>query len=521
MSFIYDNNKLILALIKAAVDHDAKFNKTSQNTSYPLPYSTVPNTTPVSNLNILNYYTLTKKLADNLKMQYRGVDPNAPLITAKKDIEINIYNSVSLGNFLQYALDNEIKIDGQQIVYGSFTLVPDKEKWLPTDAETSQFGIEKMNGNKREPNKSKYYVNPDLLVKYINYLLKLASSKDKDKQTQRMIKVMLGGIIEKVNNLFGTEMTTDYKSPEKVIQPNEIIDRVPKTISDNNIAQEGVVALKYGDIASDVALRNWVSTNLIEISGNQSQPITVNNSNRFDYCVVVRYLYNRAKYLLINKSTSEDLKSKYNEYVKQMIKVGPTLQSPNGKNCDIGASIAQTQTTTSPQVAGYGPTDISKKQKLDNPTINNLINSLPLRYNLIDLNKISQFLDYYSRINPEIAQTFSDAGARIKEISVLTGNKMQFGLPTNIDTVKTWLKDGYKDQVHSLLQNFIYTLKYVGDALLNLKSNYADYESSECQFSMEQAHLVDKQIINSGSIWENNNLQIQTLLNNILPAQKG
>ena len=425
-------------------------------------------------------------------------------------------------NFLQHALDNEIKVDGQQIVYSSLALVPNQEQWLPTDAETSQFGIEQLKGDTRKAAENKYYVNPDLLVKYINSLLQSASTKDNN--AQRMIKTMLGKIINKANSLFNTKMTTEYKAPEKVMSPDEVIDNVPKIISDSNIAQKGGVELKYGDISNDTALRNWVATNSIEIGVVSDKPsapmeyITVKDGKKFDYCIVVRNLYNRAKYLLSNQSTTVELKAKYNEYVKKMAQVGPTLTSPDGKACDIGASVT-TQTTTSPQVSGYGPTRTSGKPLSGGQFAAQINAYLPLRMDKIDLNKISQFLAFYSKVNPNMATITADAETKINEVNqYVFGNQKIFNLPTDNNTVQTWLKD--KTKHYPFLQLLTYILKDVRVALTDLKSNYADWEGGESQIKEGESRAIDAQIKPPGSIWEHNNSDIQTLLSNIPTIQK-
>ncbi len=199
------DKNLIDALLKSGIDYETKFNKQGQialDQRFNQEYH--------------NYLTLTDKLADQLKrnlLQY--TDPAAATeVTANTTAELGVADLTTLGNFLNYTVRNGIKVNGQRVAYAIGEKVPDPKKWWPVSAEeaTTMMESEDAEGN-RQASKADFYVNKELLTAYINSLVAKVSKEDES--VQRFAKTMLQGIIQKVNQMFDTKLTTEYKEPEK------------------------------------------------------------------------------------------------------------------------------------------------------------------------------------------------------------------------------------------------------------------------------------------------------------------
>lgn len=209
MSFIYEDDKLIYELIKSAVEFKTKFNKSGQLAA-----------DPAVNVEYKNYLNLSSKLADELWQQYSPKEKDPSEISASQDAGMTISDMTTLGNFFDFIANNQVTVGGDRVVYFANDAPPnlDKKKWLPVDAEQSKLLMESVDqsGN-RKPTEGSYYVNKDLLSTYIVSLSAMIGKEEAE--AQKMMKALLGGIVEKINTIFKTNLTTNYVPPTAKTTP--------------------------------------------------------------------------------------------------------------------------------------------------------------------------------------------------------------------------------------------------------------------------------------------------------------
>lgn len=326
MSFIYKDNSLISELITKAVEFESKFNKHGQLAA-----------DPTVNVEFRNYLNLAKKLADNLKQEFfpPAKDPNALAdVGAAQAAGMTVADLNSLGNFFEFIARNQVTVDGKRIAYFGGENPPDKRVWLPVDAERSVLAMETMDqeGN-RGPLQAEYYVSKDLLGKYIQTLA--ASASQEDAEAQRLIKVMLGNLVNRINRIFNTKFSTDYKAPEKTLPADTVMATFPQVLDPKMYNADGPVKLTWGDLTSPNTLRNWVHANKVGIKGKDK---TLTDADQdFDYCVVVNTIYGKATYLK-SRSTSDDVEKTNDLFVKKITEIGGKFTGPDGKACTLGGS---------------------------------------------------------------------------------------------------------------------------------------------------------------------------------------
>ncbi len=428
MNSIFDDKKLLAELIKSAVDHEVKFNKHGQVAADAR-----------INTEWRNYLTLTQKLSNQLRNKYFPKAPDSAVVSTAtgKDAALGVPELSSLGNFLDFIVNNQIMVDGKRVAYGAGEQNPDPRFWLPVTAEQVKFMMETQTAEgERTQFQADYYVNRDLLVKYITHILRENSKQDES--TQRFTKTMLGARIEDINRVFKTKLTTDYKEPEKVLPDTTEVDRFPKTVENfKNLAQAGEVPLLYGDIKSIETLNGWLGKNGIgHKTGNQI--VTIKDQD-FDLCGMINYMFGRAT-LLYQRRTSES---------------GPIMQAYMSKMTAIAkqASCELTQPGGKPgQQPGQGQPGTGSQ--ITPRALVGLATLRPFNTQHINFQELETFLTKYLEIKPQVAPL---VGQVRNAMQLANGVLKSPGMPLDTSNLNAQQVRLWTDQPLQLL-NYLHTI---------------------------------------------------------------
>lgn len=499
MSSIFDDKRLIDSLIKSAVEHDFKFNKKGQGIAAD----------PNINAEFKNYLNLTMRLANQLQESYSPTPKDKDAlgdVSAKGEAGLGVADMNSLGNFFDALVRNEVTVNGERIAYSSGEEPPNRKTWLPVDAERSQLLIESMDeqGNRKAPEGS-YYVNPTVLTKYIT-TLNATIAKEEDEQQKTFMKTMLGSLLEKINRVFRTKLTTDYKEPEKKMAPGDELTRFPQMLDYKKYNESGNIILTWGDLASADALKGWVSGKNITLApaDAKSKPLTVNDT-AFDMCTVVRVIYAKATWL---QRTQPDPDKKIATFVAQITKIGPTLQSPDGKACTLTAGQGDQPGQQPGGQPGGAAKPVSQQQ------LHSIVQYMPLDLNSINFQRISAFFRAYEQVASAVGSSqyqavqgyknvFNQAYTDVKNLTLTSMDVFPLGV--GADAVFKWLKQPQNDRYLPFVQKLEAALDATNNAITLFYNSYVQARSSEDRviFNAEEKEIVESQILGD-SIYQNN-----------------
>jgi len=378
MSFIYDDDKLVLDLLKSAVEFELKFNKRGQ---------VAPNAK--INAEYQNYLNLSTKLVEQLKTQYfpQEKDPNA----IKSDGQTGpvVADMNTLGNFFDYILKNNITVGNQKIVYAEGENPPNRN-WLPVDAEQSKLLVETVDqeGN-RKALVGAYHVNKDLLSKY---LVKLSAqlNQEKDEETKRFMRSMLAGIMEKVNAVFRTKLTPDHKEVEEELKDNVVLDNVPNPIVSGGADPANPLLVK--DVKSVQTLNAWIEDHKMTLKDAKGQVISY--TQNYDRCAFINALYTRAS-TMSDSARPETQKAKA-YYVKMMTQIASQA------NCALKGG-------------GANPNQTAQPQKISAQVMARIFSTLPFMDGAIDFTRITTFLSLVEPLIPATSGSSTEVKGGITE----------------------------------------------------------------------------------------------------------
>jgi hypothetical protein len=389
MSFIYDNDKLLADLIKSAVDHEMKFNKKGQLAA-----------DPTVNVEFRNYLTLTQKLAEQLRDKYFPKASDSAVISTGtgKDAPMGVQDLASLGNFLDFIVNNQITVDGKRVALGANEPNPDPRQYLPVTAEQIKFMMETENQQgERGQFQADYYVSKDLLVKYVISMLRDTSKQDE--RSQQFIKAMLGARLQDINKVFRTNLTTDYKEPEKPIDNSKEVDRFPKVIENfKNYAQAGEVPLLYGDINSLETLNTWLGKNQIGHKTEDQKTVTIKDQD-FDLCGIINYMYGRAT-LLYQRRTAES---------------GPIMKAYIGKMTEIAKQAGCELSQPGKGQPGKEQPGQGGQGQINPQALIELSALRPFNADVINFREIQLFTHKYAQLAPRLASMSQQIDTSINE----------------------------------------------------------------------------------------------------------
>lgn len=383
MSLVYDP-KLLAELIKSATDFDRKFNKKAQANQ--------------------KFATLIGKMADQLKQSYFPSD--IPKITSNQSAPMNMLALNTFGNFLNYTVFYQIKVGDQRVAYSAAEADqnPDPQKWWPVSAEgtISAAAPVDLEGKRTAP-KADYYVNKDLLVKYINFLLGQINNLDPNQQ--KLVKAMLGNIIQKINQSFDTKLTTQYQAHQTQLPDTTVVDAyVPDTLTEGDYGTNGNKKLLLSNIKSVETLRAWFRDNGISTKSTDDQSPAKWGTKDFNQCVGIRTLYLRATKMYAEQETNAEQKNTAAAYARQM------QQIASEQKCDLSDIGAASQQ------AVVQPGDARQVSVMQ------LAQMLPFNSNEINIADLKMFVDMYVKLanDPKISSLAQTANQDFNNVSKYT-----------------------------------------------------------------------------------------------------
>ena len=502
MSFLYDE-KVFLPIVIGSLTKEAQ-------------------ATPAAPVAPLNPVAIAKKLVSKLSREL--TDQPEPLnLASPNDVELKVDNLQSLGTLLKFLSNNKVTLSGERIAYTGAeenSLAPaEKDKLSPVSINESR------DAATRKWNAVDYYANLKNLIVYVRYMQQKAAAMQKGGDPQgKVLEVMVGKLIDQVNAIkpdSGLERKPK-STPDKPneIDDEEVIDNFGSKLLDpkNPTADRGSLLLKAKHVKSRAALNSWLQDSpeaqIIEYDDKgQKKPAKTWTTADVNRCFAIQVLYARAKYWSqIAKTPKEERNFAF--YLKKMEEIGPTFVGPDGKACTV--------------VPGAGAGTVAKpsetkvdKSKADPMAINKVVLSLPLRVETLDFDRIDQFFEQYAKLDPASANRW---GAKATQYMTdaekfLIHEKRSFSLLVGARDIMTWLKPPQVNQGNPyvpFLNQLKGTLEMVGNALNDLKKNYADTESGEAIITDKvQLARINAQILGKSSIWESNNNAIETLFSQV------
>lgn len=505
MSFLYDK-KILLSLINS-------LNKTAQTAADPK--------------------SMAKKLVSNLSKELSG----QPQISSETGAELKVENIYNIDALLKFLFTNKIYYDGTRIAYSSPTDVSEADinKYAPVSFKTNR------DSNRKWKN-ADCYVNLELLTKYISYLQQKSNAMTQSGDAQgKVLEVMVGKLIDQLNTI-KPDSGLDRKPKSTPDNPNDISDEMPvdgfsTKVFDikNPVSNVGNIPLKAKDIKSATALNAWLQSapvaQIVSYDNSGNKIIQECTAFGVNHCTVIQVLYIRAKHLLEN-APAEYTKKALSFYLKQIQEIGASFTDPNGKACSVMPGIAtdtrgKKQKDHANQYISYRSDSGKDSQDKDSHDaasamlINNVIMSLPLRVENLSFDRIDQFFEEYSKLNPESANKWKNLYIQYKtDASNLTINNLtKFNLLLGARDVMSWLKPprmGEGNPYVPFLNQLKGVIQMVGEALTDLKDIYANTESGESIITdRTQLARINAQILGSNSIWYTNNNAIDTLLSQV------
>jgi hypothetical protein len=347
MSLIYQNKKLLNDLIKSA----------QQSLPIPIPQ---PTNKPAVNSTTQAHLQITSKLIDSLTQQY------VASVMQPDGADLTINDVSSLGNFLTFAANNNVKIDGQKVVYLGSNPPPDGS-WKPLRDETTS-------SNFATQASVKFYVNKDLMSKYIAHLVENIP-KDGG-EGANFAKNALKSIIDQINQKLGTSISSDPQTPQQDISSLAVCS-VNQVINDPKSQQ---VVLFGKDLKDDPSFVAWAKQISVFENGT-AVPLNAKN-----ICSVINAIYTK----ITSAVYDVNQKPLYDIAIQKLLEVSKL------HSCSI--SVAPQGNTPGQQQGGQGD------QRKDLDKLNTL---LPLKDDVIDFNAINQFIETYIDFSNKYAGNLS------------------------------------------------------------------------------------------------------------------
>jgi len=401
MSFIYENKNLIPELLKVA------------QTAAP---AVAPD--PNTDVEFKNYLSLTQKLTDQLQKSYgfKEPDPNeAAEVSAENKSDIKVPDLNTLGNFFEFIAKNKIMVGGKRVVYLGEE-EPTDITYKPIDAERSEaLAKEDIKDGQRSAIRAEYYANQELLVQYINNLLENASKQPP--REQQFIKVMLGALLEKINKIYGTKLTTEYKKPGKILPDNTLLATFTEPLDMATYTTEGPNKLTFGDIKDGTALQKWINRVSIKVGDKVFPPLDKDANG----CIAVQVIWARASFM-VDRKIEEKVEGQNQIFKDKITETGKSITGPDGKPCAL--STTKPGGSTSGGGSGTGVTS---------QDLQGLVQALPLDDDDIDFNRINNFFTTFRSVlekgsvtNKSYIESNMKAAENFMKESLTLGNRPRF-----------------------------------------------------------------------------------------------
>lgn len=210
MSFIYDDKNLINELIKQGLDFESRFKKDAQIANTTAPSNTFKPMQPGGDVQGAQARSaIALKMLNDIEEsidQATNPDSSRTNVTSGVDsAELTGINLEGLGPLVAFIVSNKIMVDFTRIAYDANETPPNNSYRL--------YNLESNAGFVEVADRSKvtrgYYINKDLLIKYLNSLQANAHSK---KIT--VMEVQLKSLITQANLQLGTNINPEYQAPK-------------------------------------------------------------------------------------------------------------------------------------------------------------------------------------------------------------------------------------------------------------------------------------------------------------------
>jgi hypothetical protein len=380
---------------------------------------------------------VAKKLVARLSREVSGGE-EAPNVTADSPtpVGLGMANLQNIGNLLQFLDTNQIKINGERVVYDQ------AESENLQEAEQNKLSPVTINVSRdaesRKWNTADYYTNLPALIKYVGYLQNKAKDED-----NKVLGVMVGKLIDQVNSVKpDSGLSRKPKSiPGQVVNElpdNTVIDGFGNKVFDSKSmsTDSGGAQLFAKDLKSRESLNAWMlaapEAQVIIYDKDGKKSSVKYSDEHADRCVIVNTLFKRAQNLLQSRATSPEDTKKYNFYINKIKEIGQTFTGPNGQSCMVAASY------TSPSASDIIPVGFNTGKSGDKPDsgsadaavvqqVYKIVNSLPLAIQEINTDKISDFIEQVQVLasgerGMRMENYIQDLSKRILDLKNLTRN---------------------------------------------------------------------------------------------------
>ena len=467
MSFIYENNNLLKALLNAG---ESSLNKEAQ----------------AQNPVFVPIYEVALKLLQ--KMQRDLGDPNAPAAsmpvgveggTMETNLSATTANLRTLGDFLNWAADNKITWSGERVAWspeernsnqGNLNH-PSQKAWmftsLPFDRNDRSMD--------RQPFETTVYADKDVLTKYLSALRDSPQAKENN-----VLQFMLAAIIGQMNSYLKVQNKPTIEtrpSTQVQLKPDLVVDVIPYGLSKNNLMEgldnfpftgaspNNLHSVTVNDLKDETSFLSWFKDLKVKSIVDGKELIQSPLSFKGDPCLAVHCLYKRAQYL---KSRA---KVAGNEYVKAVelyftaiTAYGSQIADKNGNLCAVvhegtgggsgGGGSGSAGGGKGGESSSGGTAGGTGKAVSNADAVKNLVRYMPLTLQSVDFNRIDSFFVQYENM---LGNTDSSQKAQVEEAhalftskwtdidSILSLKKSNFPLIGGADTVIQWLKNPLKD----------------------------------------------------------------------------
>ena len=394
MSFIYDDPNLVIKLMSDALDYQFKFTKRGQDAMQQAR---------------ANLLAMVKNLQTKL-------DPNqsaTPQISWEGDKQPTLAspNLESLGDFVHWLTQSKITVSGQRVSYD----VPEITSQPPAGWVLYRLETHAATPDQRGTDPGGFYVNPKLLETYITQLQSYETQNP-----NRTMRFQLGRLIEEANQDLGTNVSSQYQAPEKVLRDTVILDNVPDTFVDvKSSGYGGDIPLTYGDLKDEMTYNSWLKNKGIQFLGQvEGKPSKIPfGAPEFDACAILKILMYRASH---KSYTSAEEKEQGQIYARQVSNVAKAA------NCDLSGQAAAPGSADrqggQKQDAGSAGANGMTGQQLQS-VINEIIDALPLQLQNIDFNRIKTFQGQMAQLmgnNPTVTNYISSTNDLMSKATALT-----------------------------------------------------------------------------------------------------
>jgi hypothetical protein len=445
---IFDNDNLIEKLIGAGLDFNTKFAQANpaigQGAEPILPLNLDDLKNIRSDDPTISNLQFARALTVNLQ---RSVgDPSAPPLEEPFSTDGNkpavnlMANSTSLGAFLNWIADNKIQYQGKRFVWkkdGHWGDPATKTNWIKgpdeilvpqTAGRYTSIDVSKPVSATGEYEEMVAFADKEILLKYLAYIRDVLIPRGKD---PRAAEVVISRLISEMNSkiLPAERIDSHATAKDKVpaIDLEMVVDAFPnETLVLDNSGQFNTglnsaptfdnlpTHLTVGNLRDLSSFTAWL-TNMWVKQPNTPKPIKAYDleASDADSCAALRALYNRAMRLSSIGTGRDNVKPNYSKavirYLSAIKEFAPSFHDSSGRPCSV---IAETvaPSTTQPGTGQPGqpgaaqPATPGGKLSSDEVAkLTELLTSLPLEVEAIDLAKINRFIDNAAAFDRSVA----------------------------------------------------------------------------------------------------------------------